>query len=106
MTALAAPEPGLRACVVVPAHDEADLIVGCLRALATQDGVDPAAYEVILVLDACTDATARALRRAAKTSRHCGCIAARDPAAAPGRRGSWGWTSRPPDCSRSVAATV
>jgi glycosyltransferase involved in cell wall biosynthesis len=66
MTGLAAPERDLLACVVVPAHDEADLIVGCLKALAAQDGVQPAAYEVILVLDACTDATPDLARRSAK----------------------------------------
>jgi glucosyl-3-phosphoglycerate synthase len=57
MTERPAPDPGLRACVVVPAHDEEDLIVACLRALAGQCGVEAAAYEVIVVVDACTDAT-------------------------------------------------
>jgi glucosyl-3-phosphoglycerate synthase len=65
MTPLDAPDPGLRACVVVPAHNEAELIGACLEALAAQEGIDPAAYEVILVLDACTDATAELARRSA-----------------------------------------
>ena len=47
----------LEACIVVPARDEQETIAACLAALATQSGVDPAAYEVLLVLDACTDAT-------------------------------------------------
>jgi glucosyl-3-phosphoglycerate synthase len=51
------PNPALRACVVVPARDEEDLIASCLRALATQTGVGPHDYEVLLVLDRCTDGT-------------------------------------------------
>ncbi len=54
-----APDPALRCCVVVPARDEAARIGHCLRALASQRGVAPEAYEVLLVLDACTDDTAR-----------------------------------------------
>ena len=65
MTRLPPPDPALHACVVVPAHDEAALIVDCLRALAAQRHVDPAAYEVILVLDACTDTTPELARQAA-----------------------------------------
>jgi glucosyl-3-phosphoglycerate synthase len=65
MTVLPAPDALLRACVVVPAHDEEDLIGGCLRALAAQRGVEPAAYEVIVVVDACTDATGALARQAA-----------------------------------------
>lgn len=52
------PNQALRCCVVVPARDEEDLIVSCLRALATQSGVEPDEYEVLLVLDRCTDRTA------------------------------------------------
>lgn len=55
---LSAPNPSLVACVVVPARDEEDLISSCLRALATQSGVGPDEYEVLLVLDGCTDGTA------------------------------------------------
>ena len=55
----------LEACVVVPARDEQETIGACLAALATQIGVDPAAYEVLLVLDACTDATEEAAAEAA-----------------------------------------
>src|SRR6185437_5533776 len=47
----------LEACVVVPAHDEEEHIGACLAALAAQTGIDPAAYEVLLVLDACSDDT-------------------------------------------------
>lgn len=57
MRPLPAPDPDLRACVVVPARNEEDLVAGCLRALANQINVSPAEYEVILVLDGCTDAT-------------------------------------------------
>ncbi|MDA0183634.1 glucosyl-3-phosphoglycerate synthase [Solirubrobacter phytolaccae] len=55
----------LRACVVVPARDEEDLIGACIAALAHQTGVPRDAYEVILVLDRCTDATAERARAAA-----------------------------------------
>ena len=47
----------LRAVVCVPARDEEALIGHCMRALASQRGVARDAYEVILVLDGCTDAT-------------------------------------------------
>jgi glycosyltransferase involved in cell wall biosynthesis len=50
MTLLPAPDPRLRAVVVV-------------LALAGQSGLDPAAFEVILVLDGCTDATEAVARR-------------------------------------------
>ena len=53
----AAPNPSLRASVVVPARDEENLIEACLRALAAQTDVGPEEYEVLLVLDRCTDET-------------------------------------------------
>ncbi|ABG04307.1 glycosyl transferase, family 2 [Rubrobacter xylanophilus DSM 9941] len=67
---LPAPHPALRVCVVVPARNEEDGIGACLHALARQRGVRPEEYEVLLVLDACTDATAeRALAAAAEHPR-------------------------------------
>jgi glucosyl-3-phosphoglycerate synthase len=52
-----------RACVVVPARDEEELIGACMRALAAQDTDAP--FEVVLVLDRCRDATeARAVAAA------------------------------------------
>ena len=42
---------------MVPARDEQDLIGACLDALAAQRGVPAEAWEVIVVLDACTDDT-------------------------------------------------
>ncbi|HTI34706.1 MAG TPA: glucosyl-3-phosphoglycerate synthase, partial [Miltoncostaea sp.] len=59
------PAPWLRACVVVPARDEEDRIAACVAALAVQEGIDRADYEVILVLDRCTDATGARARAAA-----------------------------------------
>jgi glucosyl-3-phosphoglycerate synthase len=47
----------LEACVVIPARDEQDRIGPCLEALAGQRGIPLAAFEVLLVLDACTDQT-------------------------------------------------
>jgi glycosyltransferase involved in cell wall biosynthesis len=46
-----------RAVVAVPARDEEALIGRCMRALAAQRGIARDAYEVVLVLDGCTDAT-------------------------------------------------
>ena len=65
VTILPAPTPGLRACVVVPARDEEALVGACVRALATQEGVEHDAYELLLVLDRCTDATEARARAAA-----------------------------------------
>jgi len=56
------PNPTLRACVVMPARNEQDLIASSLRALAAQTGIEPCEYEVLVVLDACTDATAERAR--------------------------------------------
>ena len=85
---LPAPEPCLRACVVVPAHDEEDRIVACIDALAAQEGVPAAHVEVILVLDRCTDATADRALTAAR--RHPGLrlrvLAAEVPGAGAARR--------------------
>jgi glycosyltransferase involved in cell wall biosynthesis len=57
VSGLPAPEGALRACVVVPARDEEAFVGACLGALARQAGVRPDEYEVLLVLDACGDAT-------------------------------------------------
>ncbi len=66
----AAPNPSLRAVVVVPARDEEDLIGACLHSLAAQDGIPQEEYEVILVLDRCSDGTeARAAEVAAEHPR-------------------------------------
>jgi glucosyl-3-phosphoglycerate synthase len=51
------PNPALRICVVVPARNEEELIGSCLRALAEQDRVSCEEYEILLVLDHCTDDT-------------------------------------------------
>jgi glucosyl-3-phosphoglycerate synthase len=61
---LAAASADLRAIVVVPARDEAARIGACLDALAGQVEVEPGAYEVIVVLDACADGTAVAVEEA------------------------------------------
>ena len=62
---LTAPNPSLRASVVVPARDEQDLIVSCLQALANQKDVSSEEYEVLLVLDRCTDHTGAHARKVA-----------------------------------------
>lgn len=63
----APPEENLKVSVVVPARNEETLIGACLRALAGQDGIAPEEYEVILVLDDCTDATELRAREVART---------------------------------------
>jgi glycosyltransferase involved in cell wall biosynthesis len=55
----------VKACVVVPARDEEELIGACIAALAAQTGVARADYEVVVVLDRCTDATEQRAREAA-----------------------------------------
>lgn len=64
MRQLPPPEQELRVSVVVPARDEENLIWACLEALANQEEVPYEQYEVILVLDACTDATEDRARKA------------------------------------------
>jgi len=51
--------------VVVPARDEEERVGACLDALAAQVAIEPPEYEVLLVLDACTDETAERVRAAA-----------------------------------------
>jgi glucosyl-3-phosphoglycerate synthase len=58
------PAAALRAIVVVPARDEEERIGACLDALAAQAEIAPGAYEVIVVLDGCTDGTAAAVEAA------------------------------------------
>jgi glucosyl-3-phosphoglycerate synthase len=53
------PSADLRAVVVIPARDEEERVGACLDALAAQVEINPAAYEAILVLDACGDGTER-----------------------------------------------
>jgi glucosyl-3-phosphoglycerate synthase len=61
------PHRALRASVVVPARNEEALVGSCVSALADQEGISSEEYEVLLVLDRCTDATEdRALKVAAQ----------------------------------------
>ena len=63
---LAAPKAELEMSVVVPARDEEAHIACCLDALAGQMNVAHDRYEVLLVLDSCTDDTeGRAIESAA-----------------------------------------
>ena len=101
---ISTPHSDLRACVVVPAKDEQELVGRCLQALAEQAGADARSYEVILVLDRCPDATARrgpGGRRPATRGCGCTCWRARDGAWA--RRAAWGWAP-PVPASSALAA--
>jgi glucosyl-3-phosphoglycerate synthase len=60
------PDPSLRAVVVVPARNEELRIAACLAALAKQRDVPAQHYEVIVILDGCTDLTAQVALRAAR----------------------------------------
>lgn len=60
----APPSPELRAVVVVPARLEAASIARCIAALAAQSGIEPSAYEVVVVLAGDDDETDRALKEA------------------------------------------
>ena len=51
------PHPALKVSVVVPARNEEELVGSCLETLAEQEGISPEEYEVLLVLDRCTDET-------------------------------------------------
>lgn len=55
----------MRAVVVVPAFNEERHVGACVAALAAQAHVAPADYEVVLVLNRCTDVTAAVAARAA-----------------------------------------
>jgi cellulose synthase/poly-beta-1,6-N-acetylglucosamine synthase-like glycosyltransferase len=56
--------PISRVGVVVPAHDEQEWIGPCLRALAVAAGQVPCPVEIVVVADACSDATAEVARLA------------------------------------------
>jgi glucosyl-3-phosphoglycerate synthase len=64
--ALPAPRRDLLAVVVVPARDEERLIAACIDALCSQRGIDPARWEILLMLSDCTDGTAEIARAAAR----------------------------------------
>lgn len=63
--ATSAAGPHLRAVVVVPARDEEERIGACIAALAAQRDLEPGSWEVVLVLDGCSDDTAAVAERAA-----------------------------------------
>lgn len=64
----AVPLPQCEVCVIVPARNEAEHLERALAALANQvdlqgEPIDPARYEVILLLNNCTDESATIARR-------------------------------------------
>lgn len=67
---LTAADRRLHAVVVVPARDEQERIGACLHALAEQRGLEPEAFEVVVVLDQCGDDTRAMALRAAAAAPH------------------------------------
>ena len=68
---LPAPRPGLRAVIVLPARNQAKVLVPALAALAAQQ-IDPALrFEVLLLAHNCSDATADVARRFAADCKRC-----------------------------------
>ena len=57
------PNPSLRISVIVPVRNEARRLPGALRALAGQQRLDPAQFEVIVLANNCTDASAGVVRQ-------------------------------------------
>ena len=55
------PGTPLSVCIIIPAHNEEDVIAGLVRSLRAQDYP---AMRVVLALDRCTDATLAAAREA------------------------------------------
>ncbi len=76
--------PTQRLLVVVPAHNEADLIGRCVRSLRDQDYPSDL-FEVVVVADNCTDETASIAVAASAT------VLARDQRAAPGKGQALRW---------------
>jgi glucosyl-3-phosphoglycerate synthase len=76
--------------VVVPARNEEALVASCLRTLAAQTCVEPHEYEVLLVLDHCTDATAKRAMEVAEAHPRINLHFLEGPGLGPGRarRGS------------------
>lgn len=56
--------------MVVPARDEEAFVGPCLEALAAQAGIGSSEYEVLLILDRCTDRTEARAREAATDHPH------------------------------------
>lgn len=66
MSELGDPDTRLRISVALPARDEQKLVGGCVAALAAQREIGPGELEVLLVLDACRDATRQRASAAAR----------------------------------------
>ncbi|MGI8632504.1 MAG: glycosyltransferase [Solirubrobacterales bacterium] len=63
---IAPPDPRLRACVCIPAHQEQQLIGACIEALGATAGLGRDEWEVLIADDRCTDDTPLRARRAAR----------------------------------------
>ena len=71
--------PALLGSVVIPAHNEAAVILRCLDALFT--GLEPGQLEVIVACNGCTDGTAEVIRSSGHTVRVLEVAVASKPAA-------------------------
>jgi glucosyl-3-phosphoglycerate synthase len=63
LAVLPPPHRELQAIVVVPARDEAPRISACLRALDAQRDMPTGSYEVIVILDGCSDHTLQVIQQ-------------------------------------------
>jgi cellulose synthase/poly-beta-1,6-N-acetylglucosamine synthase-like glycosyltransferase len=102
---LPAPDPALRMCVVVPARNEEEFVGSCLRALAEQEGVSCEEYEILLVLDECTDGTEARAREVAASSLLSGFTSWTAPEKDPVTPDAWGWRPLATGCALLVGHT-
>ena len=90
----------------MPARDEEVLAGACLEALAAQAGIAPDEYEVLLVLDRCTDGTERRAREVAAAHPEMRLYALEGRARAPAGPVASGWRPRAGASSPSGGRTA
>ncbi|HXF64423.1 MAG TPA: sugar transferase [Caldilineaceae bacterium] len=78
------PASTLRCSVIVPVYNGAGIITRCLDALARQRGFGPDDYEIVVVDDGSTDATAAEVEAWIERHPHLRCRLARQPNGGPG----------------------
>jgi len=66
----AGPRSVRRACVIIPVRNEAETIAATLDALAMQQGVDPGAFEIIVLANNCVDDSVERVNAARRRHPH------------------------------------